>query len=266
MKGRVLGGVQFEGGAGAMRRCCRRGGAAAVAAIMVGAFSASVGNAAEVAPSEPEVAPGDVPEVAPRDAARPALMPMPVPPEPGTPTASSASDAIELDVSLTGETRAARRIIDEGRTRLEALVLLSAADGVGVGGQLRSGMLGLRATVAYQPLLFLVDADPADKTFGAFEFSNSVQLNLDAMLVSTDTGTGGSLGYRFNDLLGHAISVAYQSRFELWGQHFDLSFPVTYYPGATRRVREQLGIANDYEINFPFGAGLQFGMGVAWVL
>jgi hypothetical protein len=229
------------------------------------AFAASVGNAAEAPGDVPEVAPSDVPEVAPSDAVRPALMPTPVSPEPGTP-AASASDAIELDVSLTGETRAARADIDTGRSRLEALVLLSAADGVGVGGQWRSGVFGLRGTVAYQPLLFLVDADPADKTFGAFEFSNSVQLNFDAMLVTTDTGQGGSLGYRFNDLLGHGISVAYQSKFDLWGQHFDLSFPVTYYPGATGRVRDKLGIDSDYEINFPFGAGLQFGMGAAWVL
>jgi hypothetical protein len=235
--------------------------------MVIGAASAaSAANAADTPNDVPEVAPSDVGEAAPIDVARPALMSSPVSPEPGTPASSSASDAIELDVSLTGETRAARGDIDKGRSRLEALVLFSAADGVGVGGQWRSGVFGMRGTVAYQPLLFLVDADPADKTFGAFEFSNSVQLNLDAMLVSTDTGVGGSLGYRFNDLLGHGISVAYQSKFDLWGQHFDLSFPVTYYPGATGRVRDKLGIANDYEINFPFGAGLQFGMGAAWVL
>jgi hypothetical protein len=127
-------------------------------------------------------------------------------------------------------------------------------------------MFGVRGTLAYQPLLFLVDADPGDKTFGAFEFSNSFQLNVDAMLVTLDTEKGGSLGYRYNDLLGHGISVAYQSVFDAWGQHFSLSFPVTYYPGATGRVRDKLGIDGGYEINFPFGAGLQFGMGAAWIL
>lgn len=145
-------------------------------------------------------------------------------------------------------------------------MLLSAADGIGGGGQLRSGPFGLRATVAYQPQLFLVDADPADKKFGAFEFANSFQLNVDALLVSTDTEQGGSVGYRFNDLLGHGISIAYQSVFDAWGQHFSLSFPVTYYPSATERVRDRLDIASGYEINFPFGAGLQFGMGAAWIL
>jgi hypothetical protein len=186
--------------------------------------------------------------------------------EPGAPARPAASDApIELDVSLTGETRAARDPA-AGRSRLEGLVLLSAADGVGLGGQFRVGMFGVRGTLAYQPLLFLVDADPADKTFGAFEFSNSIQLNVDTMLVTLDTERGGSIGYRYNDLLGHGISVAYQSAFDAWGQHFSLSFPVTYYPAATGRVRDKLGIASDYEINFPFGAGLQFGMGAAWVL
>jgi hypothetical protein len=188
-------------------------------------------------------------------------------PAPGSPSAApSQAPPIELDLPLSGGTQAERRVTDVGRARFEGLVLLSAADGVGGGGQLRAGPFGFRATVAYQPLLFLVDADPADKTFGAFEFSNSFQLNVDALLVGTDTEQGGSVGYRFNDLLGHGISVAYQSAFDAWGQHFSLSFPVTYYPNATERVRDQLDIASDYEINFPFGAGLQFGMGAAWIL
>lgn len=112
---------------------------------------------------------------------------------------------IELDVALSGQTQAERRAAGPGRSRFEGLVLLSAADGVGGGGQWRSGPLGVRATFAYQPLLFLVDADPADKTFGAFEFSNSFQLNVDALLVGTDTEQGGSLGYRYNDLLGRHL-------------------------------------------------------------
>ncbi len=193
---------------------------------------------------------------------------LPPPPlaAPGAPSAPPAEAPIELDVALSGGTQAERQS-EAGRSRFEGLVLFSAADGIGGGGQLRSGPFGLRGTVAYQPLLFLVDADPADKTFGAFEFSNSFQLNVDALLVGTDSEEqGGSIGYRFNDLLGHGISVAYQSAFDAWGQRFSLSFPVTYYPSATQRVRDKLDIASGYEINFPFGAGLQFGMGAAWIL
>jgi hypothetical protein len=234
----------------------RMGGSGILAAVL----AVSVSAAAEQA-SDPGSSPSS------------AVTPLAVTPltqgasEPGMAAAAPSSDVpIELDVSLTGETRASREPADRGRSRLEGLVLMSAADGIGLGGQFRSGMFGMRGTLAYQPLLFLVDADPADKTFGAFEFSNSIQLNVDALLVTLDTERGGSLGYRFNDLLGHGISVAYQSAFDLWGQHFSLSFPVTYYPGATGRVRDKLGIASDYEINFPFGAGLQFGMGAAWIL
>ena len=206
----------------------------------------------------------------------------------GAPVVSNtpAPDApIELDTALSGATRAQRGeaahvgVVDSGqaveaqppapdagRRRLNPLVIFSAADGLGVGAQVRSGVFGLQGSVAYQPLLFLVDKDPADKTFGAFEFANSIQLNVDAMLVGVQSETGGSIGYRFNDLLGHGVTLAYQSVFEMWGEHFNLSFPVTYYPAATSRVRDRLGIASGYEINFPFGAGLQFGMGAAWVL
>jgi hypothetical protein len=195
-----------------------------------------------------------------------AQLPPPPLPAPGAPSAPPVEAPIELDVALSGGTQAERQA-DAGRSRFEGLVLFSAADGIGGGGQLRSGPFGLRGTVAYQPLLFLVDADPADKTFGAFEFSNSFQLNVDALLVGTDSEEqGGSIGYRFNDLLGHGISVAYQSAFDAWGQRFSLSFPVTYYPSATQRVRDKLDIASGDEINFPFGAGLQFGMGAAWIL
>jgi hypothetical protein len=208
---------------------------------------------------------------------------------PGAPVVSNtpASDApIELDTALegathgrpttsephavvdSGQTTPEQRppALDGGRKRVNPVVLFSAADGVGVGGLVRSGVFGLQGTVAYQPLLFLVDKDPADKTFGAFEFANSIQLNVDAMLVGAQSETGGSIGYRFNNLLGHGVTLAYQSVFEMWGEHFSLSFPVTYYPAATSRVRDRLDIAPGYEINFPFGAGLQFGMGAAWVL
>jgi hypothetical protein len=198
----------------------------------------------------------------PAAAPPPPLAPAPATPL-GTPAPSDGAIVLE-DVALQGETRALR--LDPARTRVEALVLFSAADGIGFGGQWRSGMFGLRGTLGYQPRLFVIDSDPADKSFGAFEFAHSVQLNVDALLVGAETETGGSIGYRFNDLLGHGFSIAYQSVFEAWGQRFALSFPVSYFPGATGRVRDRLGVDPDYKINFPFGPGLEFGMGAAWVL
>jgi hypothetical protein len=183
----------------------------------------------------------------------------------GEPPAAEAP--IELDgVAFQGETHGERPAADVGKKRVDLLVLLSAADGVGVGGQVRSGVFGLRGTVAYQPLFFLVDKDPADDKFGAYEFANSIQLNFDALLVGAESERGVSVGYRFNDLLGHGVTLGYQSAFDAWGQRFSLSFPITYYPAATDRVRDRLGIPGGYEINFPFGAGLQFGVGAAWVL
>jgi hypothetical protein len=223
------------------------------------AWSGAV-SAVESAPSPAAPASGaaasvnalPAPQAAPvADATLPALAPAPEAP-------------LELDgVSFEGETRAPRA---RRERPFEGLVLLSAADGVGAGGQVHYGMLGLRATLAYQPLMFLVDADPADKEFGKFEFSHSIQLSADALLVDPDSERGASFGYRFNDVLGHGVAIAYQSMFEAWGQRFSLQFPITYYPSGTSRVRERFGIESDYKINFPFGAGLQFGMGAAWVL
>lgn len=168
--------------------------------------------------------------------------------------------------SVAGEGAGAHSPIDRGRHRIEGLVLMSAADGVGGGAQLRSGVFGVRGTASYHPLFLLVDENPTDKKFGAYHFSNSIQFNLDVLLVGAESDRGGSVGYRFNDVLGHGVTVAYQSAFEAWGQRFTLSFPVTYYPKATSRVRERLDIPSGDEINFPFGAGLQYGVGAAWVL
>jgi hypothetical protein len=191
-----------------------------------------------------------------------------VPVQPGESlTPERTGEAIELDgYSLAGETHAERAPLETRHPQLEGIVMFSAVDGLGAGGQLRKGALGLRATFAYQPLMFMVDKDPGDASFGHFHFAHSVQVNVDTLLIGKDSGKGASLGYRYNDLLGHGVSVAYQSMFDAWGQRFNLSFPIAYYPEATSRVREQLDIQDNYKINFPFGAGFEFGLGIAWVL
>ena len=187
----------------------------------------------------------------------------------GETQANRAPDAPLNPAAVGGEAQTTPPRSDvnaEPGKRLNALVLLSAADGVGGGAQLRNGVFGVRGTLSYRPLFFLVDADPGDNKFGAYQFANSVQLNVDVMLAGVESERGGSIGYRFNNLMGNGFTIAYQSAFDAFGQHFNLSFPVTYYPEATGRVRDRLGIASGHEINFPFGAGFQFGMGAAWVL
>jgi hypothetical protein len=208
--------------------------------------------AVEVVPAEPPTI-----QALPLDAAPPEAAPLPQP----------SAAPIELDgYGLSGATHAERAPLEPERPQLDGIVMLSVADGVGAGGQLRRGMLGVRATLAYMPLKFIIDKDPNDMTFGSLQFAHSVQLNVDALLIGAESGKGASLGYRYNDLLGQGLSVAYQSVFEAWGQRFNLSFPISYFPGATSRVRERLDVRNNDKINFPFGAGFQFGAGIAWVL
>jgi hypothetical protein len=177
------------------------------------------------------------------------------------------AEPIELaDVGLGGVSQGVKAPApDTEHLRLDGLVLLHLADGVGAGGQLRLGAFGLRATAGYQPLLFVVDRDVDDQDVGDIEFMSSGQLNLDVLLLS-QSEMGASLGYRYNTLLGHGAALAFQSMFELWGQHFSFSIPVMYFPEGTNQVLDELGLSSEYRINFPFGAGIQYGVGVAWVL
>jgi hypothetical protein len=192
---------------------------------------------------------------------------LPVQPLADLPETQPEAAPIELDgYTLAGETHAKPAPPEPRRPQVDGIVMFSAVDGLGAGAQLRKGGLGLRATVAYQLLRFMVDEDPGDASFGHFHFAHSLQVNVDTLLIGAESGKGASLGYRYNDLLGHGVSVAYQSMFDAWGQRFNLSFPVAYYPEATGRVRERLDIQGDHEINFPFGAGFEFGVGIAWVL
>ena len=178
----------------------------------------------------------------------------------------SAVAPIELDgAPLEGRTEVSRVRPQDGDVRLNALLLLHLGDGFGAGGQLRIDGFGVRATLGYEPLLFIMDDDPQDQTLGAIEFSHSAQLNLDSLLL-TKSEIGASVGYRYNTLLGHGVAVAFQSMFDLWRQRFAFSIPVMYFPEGTERVRDEYGLSPDYEVNFPFGAGIQYGIGVAWLL
>lgn len=183
------------------------------------------------------------------------------------PPAGAPAAPIELDgAPLEGRIEAARVPPEkDSGARLNGLVLLHLGDGFGAGGQLRYEAFGLRATLGYEPLLFVVDDDPGDQTLGDIEFSHSAHLSLDTLLM-TKSEVGASLGYRFNTVLGHGVAVAFQSMFDLWRQRFAFSIPLMYFPKGTERVRDEYGLSSDYRINFPFGAGIQYGIGVAWLL
>lgn len=187
----------------------------------------------------------------------------PLPPEART----EAVAPIDLDgAPLEGRTEARRARPKDSDVHLDGLMLLHLGDGLGAGGQLRVDRFALRATLGYEPLLFVVDDDPQDQTLGDIEFSHSAQLNLDCLLLATKSEIGASVGYRYNTLLGHGVAVAFQSMFDLWRQRFAFSIPVMYFPEGTERVRDEHGLSSEYRINFPFGAGIQYGVGVAWLL
>src|SRR6185295_151454 len=128
------------------------------------------------------------------------------------------------------------------RVSWKALVLLHVADGLGVGGQLRVGNTGLRASVAYVPQYFIVDKDPWDDKFAHFELAQTAQLNVDAFHLFGDSERGVSLSYRYSTLLGHGLGGAYQSFVVLGGARFVLSVPVIYYPAARDRLEREFGL------------------------
>lgn len=193
---------------------------------------------------------------------------------------TASAPAIDLDgVELSGVTRAPAGAAphDDADTgggeqgveasegwRVEGLALLSIADGIGGGAQLRNGPFGLRATVGFDTLLVIADDDPGDTNIGSFEIATGLQLSADALVVFGEAERGVSLGYRYNSVLGHGAAVGYQSTLDVFGQRFVFTLPFIYFPRGTERVREELGLSSRHRINHPFGAGFQYGMGIAW--
>jgi hypothetical protein len=147
----------------------------------------------------------------------------------------------------------------------KALVLLHVADGLGVGGQLRVGNTGVRASVAYVPQYFIIDKDPWDDEFAHFELAQTAQLNVDAFHLFGESERGVSLSYRYSTLLGHGLGAAYQSFVDLGGARFVLSVPVIYYPAARERLEHEFGLQGGERINFPFGPRIDYGIGLAWL-
>jgi hypothetical protein len=180
--------------------------------------------------------------------------------------ASGGEAPIDLDqMQLEGTSVARQPAEEEGSVRLKGLLLFHVADGIGAGGQLRVGNVGVRASLAYQPQIFVIDEDPWDNKFAHFALRNTAQLNFDALYLFGQSEKGLSVGYRYSTLLGHGAGIGYQASINLYGQPFAFSVPVIYYPAASRRVEDKLKLTGDERINFPFGAGLEYGLGIAWL-
>jgi hypothetical protein len=170
---------------------------------------------------------------------------------------------VEIDGAVHGGVAAPRPEVPD--VRLNGLVLLHVADGVGAGGQLRLGNLGVRASLAYAPQYYIVDDDPSDNKFARFKLTSTAQLNVDTFYLFGASERGMSLSYRYSTLLGHGLGLAYQSHLDIGGQRFALSVPVVYYPEGSSGVQREFGLHGGERVNFPFGPKLHYGIGVAWL-
>jgi hypothetical protein len=175
----------------------------------------------------------------------------------------AAPQAVEIDGAVHGRAAVAPPSLPS--VRLNGLVLLHVADGVGAGGQLRFGNLGVRASLAYAPQYYIVDDDPNDDEFARFKLTNTAQLNVDAFYLFGASERGMSFSYRYSTLLGHGLGLAYQSHLDIGGQRFALSVPVIYYPAGSDGVQREFGLHGGERVNFPFGPKLHYGIGVAWL-
>jgi hypothetical protein len=176
---------------------------------------------------------------------------------------ASPQTPVEIDSAVPGGVSAPHPAPPS--VRLNGLVLLHMADGVGAGGQLRFGNLGVRASLAYAPQYYIVDDDPSDNKFARVELTSTAQLNVDTFYLFGASERGMSLSYRYSTLLGHGLGLAYQSHLEIGGQPFALSVPVVYYPAGTSGVEHEFGLHGGERVNFPFGPKIHYGIGVAWL-
>ncbi|HEU4583057.1 MAG TPA: hypothetical protein VFS67_32580 [Polyangiaceae bacterium] len=181
----------------------------------------------------------------------------------GAARGAPAQQAVQIDAAVQGRAEADRPA--PPTMRLNGLVLLHVADGVGAGGQLRIGNLGVRASLAYAPQYYIVDDDPTDDKFARFKLTSTAQLNVDTFYLFGASERGMSLSYRYSTLLGHGLGLAYQSHLDIGGQRFALSVPVVYYPAGSERVQREFGLHGGERVNFPFGPKLHYGIGVAWL-
>jgi hypothetical protein len=230
-------------------------GAAALSLSLAASASAADANPAGAAPPTDNDVPIEIDDVAlggavTGGAAAPAR-------------ASSPQQPVELDATVHGRVAEPRPVPPS--VRLNGLLLLHVADGLGAGGQLRFGNIGVRSSLAYAPQYYIVDDDPSDDKFARFKLTGTVQLNVDTFYLFGASERGVSLSYRYSSLLGHGLGLAYQSHLDIGGQPFALYVPVTYYPRGTEGVQHEFGLHGGERVNAPFGPKLHYGIGVAWL-
>jgi hypothetical protein len=157
---------------------------------------------------------------------------------------------------------------DPSRSGVSPVLLAGNADGLAAGVQLDLAQFALRSSLGYFPLVVSVTdpitTDTPDPP--RYEFFNTYQVNAEAILFfmtpSATSRLGADLGYRYNSELGHGVAFGGQGEFDLWASTSVLAMlTFSVFPNGTDRILKKLN-ETDKQLNFPFGAGFNGGLGL----
>ena len=139
--------------------------------------------------------------------------------------------------------------------------------GVAAGVQLGTAQYGLHGTFGWLPVLVSAIERGPSSTRSTLKLFSTIQAGADLYALPFRTSAvadiGGSVGYRYNDLLGHGVGFAFQARVDL-----DATFAIhvigglTVYPdGRDRVVRETAGLASaDFLFGSSFNIAANLGL------
>jgi hypothetical protein len=135
------------------------------------------------------------------------------------------------------------------------------------GAQWNLGVFALRGSFGYFPLVLSVDDDVFDDNAPSYEVLHSYQLNADAAYYfwapAKSSRLGLSFGYRYNSELAHGAAVGLQVEADVSKSlAVMVLFALSMYPDGDDRARQALNESSEAKFNFPFGAGLQGGLGI----
>lgn len=153
----------------------------------------------------------------------------------------------------------------DSRPRPGPLALRAEAGlgGVAVGGEIRFGMAGLRATGGgYLVSALVSEADTHE--IDSFEIYGTWQLNGELFLFPVRLASGNEIGFslalRRSGLLGTGGGVAFELRRQLRPRlGLSVSGGFAIFPDGDERIRDQKELGPGVDLNYPFGAGLQTG-------